>query len=167
MSPAQATVGHELPAHPLKRPRRGYVDTKARDLGMTTAELVSAFLQRLDDGDAEGVGELFAEEIDWYVPGREEVSWAGRRSRRAEVSEYFLTMWSHFEPGKSTATMDRILIDGSGAAVFATFEHTFIKSGRSLVNPMAMRLEVSDGEIVKMHLYEDTEAVSTAFFGCP
>jgi len=35
---------------------------------MTTAEIVNTFLARLDAGDIDGIGELFAEEIDWYVP---------------------------------------------------------------------------------------------------
>jgi hypothetical protein len=35
---------------------------------MSTAEVVNEYLRRLDERDADGVGELFAEEIDWYVP---------------------------------------------------------------------------------------------------
>jgi ketosteroid isomerase-like protein len=130
---------------------------------MTTTEIVNTFLQRLGAGDADGVGELFAEEIDWYVPGHDDLPWTGRRSRRAHVPEYFLTLWTQLEPGKSTGTMEKILIDGNNAAVFSTFEHTSAKTGRSFTNPMAMLLEVSDGKIVKMHLYEDTAMVKDAF----
>ena len=55
---------------------------------MTTAEVVHAFLERLGTGDVEGVTELFADDIDWWAPGTV-LPWAGRRSRRSEVPEFF------------------------------------------------------------------------------
>jgi uncharacterized protein len=134
---------------------------------MTTADVVNAFLQRLDDGDLDGVAQLFAEEIDWYVPGHDAMPWTGGRSRRAEVPEFFLTLESQFEPAQSNVSVEKIVIDGSDAVVFATFQRTFAKTGRSFTNPEAMLLEVCDGKIVKMHLYEDTAIVRDAFFAEP
>jgi ketosteroid isomerase-like protein len=131
---------------------------------MTTAEVVNEYLRRLDQRDADGVGELFAEEIDWYVPGDSELPWTGRRSRRADVPEYLNTLWPQFEPGKSTATLEKILIDGEDAAIFLVFEHTVARTGRTFRTPVAMQLQVKEGQIVTMHLFEDTATVSNAFF---
>jgi ketosteroid isomerase-like protein len=131
---------------------------------MSTAEVVNEYLRRLDERDADGVGELFAEEIDWYVPGHSELPWTDRRSRRAEVPEYLNTLWRHFEPGKSTATLEKVLIDGEDAAIFLDFQHTVVRTGRAFRTPVAMRLQVKGGRIVTMHLFEDTATVSNAFF---
>jgi uncharacterized protein len=130
-----------------------------------TAAIVSALLERLDAGDVAGVGALFAEEVDWYVPGPDELPWTGRRTRRAEVSEFFVTLMSQFEPETSSAVVERILVDERGAAIFTTVERTFTSSGVRFTNPMAMLLEVSAGEIVKMHLYEDTRTIAGAYYG--
>jgi hypothetical protein len=131
---------------------------------MSTTDVVNTFLERLGHGDAEGVGELFAEEIDWYVPGHEQLPWTGRRSRRADVPEYLVTMWGHFEPGASSAELDHIVVDGDDAVVFSTFQHTVKANGRTFSTPVAMRLRVDDSSIVKMHLFEDTAVVAGAFF---
>ena len=132
---------------------------------MTTAEIVNTFLARLDAGDIDGIGELFAEEVDWYVPGEAHLPWAGPRSRRAEVSEFFHDLESRFEPGKSDVTLEKVLVDGDDAVVLGTFHRTFVKTGQSFDNPEAMHLAVSDGKIVRMHLYEDTAMVRDAYVG--
>jgi ketosteroid isomerase-like protein len=130
---------------------------------MTTAEIVHAFLQRLDARDLDGVAELFAEEIDWYVPGGDHLPWAGPRTRRAHVSEFFEHLESVFLPSENDVTLEKILVDGDDAVVFATFRRTFADSGRSFANPEAMHLEVRGGQIVRMHLYEDTGMVRDAY----
>jgi uncharacterized protein len=129
----------------------------------TTEELVASFMDRLGERDAEGIGELFADEIDWYVPGSEALPWTGSRSRREDVAEYFRTLWAAFVPGQSTATVGKLVIDGDDAAVFSSFSHTVAKNGRRLKTPAALRLTTANGQIVRMHLYEDTLAVHQAF----
>ncbi|MBK4346529.1 hypothetical protein [Lacisediminihabitans changchengi] len=59
---------------------------------MSTSEVVTQFLQRVGEQDADGIGNLFAEEIDWFVPGNPRLPWTGTRSKRAEVPTYFRTM---------------------------------------------------------------------------
>jgi ketosteroid isomerase-like protein len=129
----------------------------------TTEELVVGFVGRLGERDAEGIGMLFADEIDWYVPGSEALPWTGSRSRHEQVAEYFRTMWPAYVSGQSTATVDKVVIDGDDAVVFSIFSHTVIKNGRRLNNPAALHLTIANGQIVRMHLYEDTLAVHEAF----
>jgi ketosteroid isomerase-like protein len=133
------------------------------DPALNTRAVVEQFLARLGAGDADGVGDLFADEIDWSVPGRAELPWTGARQRREDVPEFLRTMWSHFVPGRSRVTVDHILVDGDEAVVFSDFEHTVASTGRVFETPTAMRIGVVDGRIVKMHLFEDTSAVSAAF----
>jgi len=129
----------------------------------TTEELVASFMNRLGERDAEGIGELFADEIDWYVPGSEALPWTGSRSRREQVAEYFRALWSAFVAGQSTATVGKVVIGGDDAVVFVSFSHTVAKNGRRLQTPAALHLTIANGQIVRMHLYEDTLAVHEAF----
>jgi ketosteroid isomerase-like protein len=129
----------------------------------TTEELMASFMGRLGEQDADGIGELFADEIDWYVPGSKALPWTGPRSRREHVAEYFRTMWPAFVPGQSTATVDKVVINGDDAVVFSSFSHTVAKNGKRLNTPAAMHLTIANGQIVRMHLYEDTLAVHEAF----
>jgi uncharacterized protein len=132
-------------------------------MSMTTAETVNAFLERLQAGDLDGVRELFAEKIDWYVPGEKHLPWAGQCTRREQVPEFFVQLESECVPGESQVQLERILIDGDDAVVFGTYHRRFSKTGRAFDNPEAMHLQVIDGQIVRMHLYEDTAMVNDAW----
>ena len=129
----------------------------------TTEEIMASFMDRLGEQDAEGIGELFADEIDWYVPGSEALPWTGRRSRREHVAEYFRTIWPVFVSGQSTVSLGKIVIDGDDAVVFSSFSHVVAKNGKRLNTPAALHLTIGNGLIVRMHLYEDTLAVHEAF----
>jgi uncharacterized protein len=129
----------------------------------TTEELIASFMDRLGEQDAERIGDLFADEIDWYVPGSEALPWTGSRSRREHVAEYFRTMWPAFAPGQSTATVDKVVVNGDDAVVFSSFSHTVARNGKRLNTPAAMHLTVANGRFIRMHLYEDTLAVHEAF----
>ncbi len=126
--------------------------------------LVSRFLQALGRKDAEGVAALFADDIDWYVPGHPDLPWTGTRSRGAQVAEYFRTMWPHFDSDKSSVQLDKLVLSGEDAVIFATFAHTARSTGRSWVTPAVLHLVAADGRFIRMHLSEDTEAVTRAFF---
>ncbi|WP_280892721.1 nuclear transport factor 2 family protein [Streptomyces sp. LBL] len=60
----------------------------------TSRTVAKKFVERLAKHDPDGIQELFAEEIDWHVPGSDALPWTGRRTRREEVAPYFTTMWS-------------------------------------------------------------------------
>lgn len=129
----------------------------------STVDVVKLFLDRLGAQDAEGLEELFADEIDWYVPGSATLPWTGTRSKRTHVAEYFHTMWPAFVRGQSTAEPGTVVVDGADAVVFARFAHTVVATGRRFETPVAFHFTVVDGKITRMHLYEDTLAVSDAF----
>lgn len=129
----------------------------------TTAETTNAFLERLGAQDADGLGELFAEDIDWVVPGSPALPWVGTRSQRSEVPDYFRTLWAGLEPGKSVVSVESVVTDGNEAVIFAAFDHVAAPTGRTFHTDVAMRLTVTNGNITRMHLFEDTAAVEAAF----
>ena len=129
----------------------------------TTEERVANFSDRLGERDAEGIGQLFVEDIDWFVSGSQSLPWTGARSRREDVAEYFHTMWPAFVSGQSTVALETVVIGGNDAVIFVTFGHTVAKNGKRFTTPAALHLTVEKGQIVRMHLYEDTLAVYDAF----
>ncbi|MGW2689996.1 nuclear transport factor 2 family protein [Streptomyces sp. NPDC001414] len=126
-------------------------------------EVAGKFLGLLAEQDASGIQELFANEIDWYVPGSADLPWTGRRTRREEVSEYFHTMWPVYVPGKSDAAVEGLLVDGKDVVILGTFTHTIVSNGRQFTTPVALRLVIEDGKITRLALYEDTLLVAESF----
>jgi ketosteroid isomerase-like protein len=129
----------------------------------TTADVVTTFLQHLGQQNAEGIAACFAEDIDWFVPGDPSLPWTGRRTRGAQVADYFRTMWPQFVPGHSTANVEKMLYSGPDVVVLGTFSHTVASTGRAFTTPVALHLVVENGKIVKLSLYEDTWMVGQAF----
>jgi uncharacterized protein len=129
----------------------------------TTTAMATLLLQRLAGGDSDSIAALFADHIDWLVPGNPALPWVGARTERSEVADYFRTMWPNFEPGKSSSDLESVVVDGEHAVIFAMFTHTAATTGRSFRTPVALHIVVRDGAIAKLHLYEDTWAVSAAF----
>lgn len=129
----------------------------------TSRAVAERFLECLGRQDQDGIQELFAADIDWHVPGNDELPWTGRRTRREEVASYFTTMWPHFVPGRSEVTLERVIVDGGDVVLLGVFTHTVASSGKRFTTPSATHLVVEDGQIVRMHLYEDTLAVDRAF----
>ena len=127
-----------------------------------TKSLILRFLETLGTGDADQIAALFADDVDWNVAGNGDLPWVGRRSQKAHVADYFRTMWSQFA-GAGTAVVHSVLVDGDSGVVFATIANASAATGRPFETPVAMHFETSAGEIVKLHLYEDSWAVSNAF----
>ena len=130
---------------------------------MTTRDVAEQFLQRLAAADADGLGDLFADSIDWRVPGDTALPWVGARSHRSEVPAYFRSLWTGLDTGKSIVDIDGILVDGEDAVLLAHFSHVAAPTGKRFDTDVAMRLTVSGDKLVRLHLYEDTWAVSRAF----
>ncbi|MCC3159762.1 nuclear transport factor 2 family protein [Hymenobacter sp. 15J16-1T3B] len=128
----------------------------------TTESVLNNFLQNLARQDAAGIQASFADTIDWYVPGDPALPWTGARTRGSEVAAYFHTMWPHFVPGQSSASVQNLLVSGEDAVIFGTFSHTAASTGQHFQTPVALHLKVVEGKIRQLHLYEDTWLVSKA-----
>ena len=128
-----------------------------------TRSTVNEFFRRIGLMDADGVAALFAEAIDWYVPGSSDLPWTGHRSRREDVPDYFRTMWSHFHLEKSNVKLDQLLIEGEDAVAFGTFSHVTNTTERPFSTPFALHVKIKDGAITTLQLYEDTYVVGRVF----
>jgi NAD(P)H dehydrogenase (quinone) len=128
-------------------------------------ETIGEFFGLLGEGDLDRAADLFAEDIDWLVPGDERIPWTGGRTRREEVARYFTDLWSAMVPGEIQMSVDKILVDGPDAVALGHVASTAKATGRRFSTPEAFRFTVEDGKITRMHLYEDTHLVAEAVLG--
>ncbi|MFI6495012.1 nuclear transport factor 2 family protein [Streptomyces sp. NPDC050564] len=86
--------------------------------------------------------------------------WAGRRTRREQVPEYFKTLWPAFVAAQSEASIDKIVVDGADAVALGRFSLVVKANGRRFSMPVAFHSTVESGRLVRLHLYEDTDLVT-------
>lgn len=132
---------------------------------MATREVVEKFFGLLAAGDPDAVAAVFADEIDWYVPGSSSLPWTGHRSRGRDVADYLRTLVSNIVPEKNVDKVEALLVDGDHAVMLGRFTRMAKTTGRIYEMPIAMHLQVEGDKIVKMYLYEDTLKVSEAYAG--
>ncbi len=125
--------------------------------------VATRLLQCIGDKDLEGMKDLFADEIDWFVPGSSDLPWTGRRTRGSQAPEFFAVMWPYYVEGKSTANISEIISDGNNVVITGTFSHVIERSGSSFETPVALHVKVQDGKIKHLQLYEDTLLITQAY----
>lgn len=129
-----------------------------------TRQTAEQFLARLGAGDPQQIADCFVPEaVDWYVPGAESLPWTGRRSTRAEIVDYFRLFSDVFIAGSDDITIHKLLVDEDDAILLGAISRTIAASHRKFTTPMAMHLTVQDGLLTRLHLYEDTLIVASAF----
>jgi uncharacterized protein len=139
---------------------------------MATAAQTSATLQeffgRLSRFEPAPLADLFAETVDWDVPGDERVPWTGSRSSRAEVAAYFDTLWAVCDTAQADNAVSQVLVDGADAVVLGVFTQTIRATGRRFSTPVAVHISIDDaGLITRLRIHEDSFAVSRAYTDQP
>ncbi|MFF4231426.1 nuclear transport factor 2 family protein [Streptomyces sp. NPDC001820] len=128
----------------------------------STIETVDAFFANFGSGNLPGMLDLFADQVDFNVAGAPNVPWAGARSTKDELAEFFglfgqvLTAPDKFE-------ITTKISEGNDAVVIANCVFGVVATGKKFTNGYALHFTVVDGQIVRYHMYEDSYAISEAF----
>lgn len=123
-----------------------------------TRALVLELFQRMAARDPERIAELFADEVDWYIPGDTGVApWVGRRHTRAQVVEFYRMLYAAVTP--LGADLQHLLVDGDVAVASGEFSSRMERTGRVLDSLFFIQATVRDGRIIRYRLLEDTLAV--------
>jgi uncharacterized protein len=126
----------------------------------STKDIVEAFFARFGAGDADGVLELFAEDVDFNVAGAYFVPWTGPRTDKAGVAE-FLAASAAVEPQQFG--VERILADGGTGVALGHFTHKVLATGKTFSSRFALHVVVDGGLITRYHMFEDSYAIAEAF----
>lgn len=89
-------------------------------LTMTTREVVEQFLGLLGAGDPDAVAQIFADEIDWYVPGSDRLPWTGRRTTPAEVADYLRVLGENIVPEENIDKVEALVVEGRHAVLLGS-----------------------------------------------
>ncbi|WP_043614235.1 nuclear transport factor 2 family protein [Nonomuraea candida] len=133
---------------------------------MTTLGTVQELLRRIGEGDVDRAAEMFAEKCDWGynwpAEGHPAVPWIRPRSSRSDAADLFRALRTYHVPELNETTVARILVDGDDAVVLGEFTQTVTATGRPFTSAFALHLTVTDGQISRYHIYEDSLAVARA-----
>lgn len=131
------------------------------DQRIRTKDIAQRLCQALGNRDLDVLLALFAEEVDWYIPGCEEIApWTGRRGNKREIREFFSLLWKNTEP--VSAFIDRIIAEERFAVVTGEFSTRMLATKKVVDSMFSIHLTVKDDLIVKYRLQEDSFAVVTA-----
>lgn len=105
--------------------------------------------------------ELFAEKVDWYIPGdTEKAGWLGRRSTKPEIEDFFKQLWVNTEP--LAANIEYIFAEGEHAIIAGSFVTRMVKTGKVADSLFFVHFRCREGRIVWYRLLEDSLAVLRA-----
>ena len=122
-------------------------------------QLVHDFLKHLSERNITALTQLFAEKVDWYIPGdQEKAAWLGTRTNRQEIVDFFDLLWKNTEP--VAATIDNILSDEAHAVITGEFSTKMLPTNKIVHSLFCIHMQVRDHKIVRYRLLEDSFAVS-------
>lgn len=126
-----------------------------------TRELVQHLLSRLEAGDLDGVADCFdPSRVDFRIPHADGVPWIPEAKDRAGVREFFAAMSDQLI--SESFEVESLLVQGGDAALRGQLRSTVRATGRTIDSPFVIWITVSNGRIVRYHLYEDSFAVARA-----
>ncbi|NWJ71537.1 nuclear transport factor 2 family protein [Pseudonocardia sp. ICBG1122] len=126
----------------------------------TVNELLRRFATR--DAPPESLAELFSEEVDFHVAGDTDVvPWIGRKTGRAGAADFWAQVQDRLE-SEHFAISDT-LIKGGRVVVLGDLRSRLRDTGRLISSEFVFDFEVSNGQITRFRMFEDTFAVAQAF----
>lgn len=126
-----------------------------------TREIINNFYKALATRELETIVHLFAEAIDWEIPGNEELApWLGKRTNRNDVRVFFKLLWESIEP--ISAQIDHILVENDFAIATGYFSSRMNRSGQIFSSMFSAHFTVKDSLIVRYRLQEDSQGLVEA-----
>lgn len=126
------------------------------DEEIQTKQTAEKFFGYIGAKDPEKIASMVSENVDWYIFESKYMPWTGHRSKRAEISELFKTLFSYFVDGSEKLDAQSFLVRGNEVAVFGFVERTVKKNGKHFKMPLAIHLTIENNLISKFSLYEET-----------
>jgi hypothetical protein len=112
-------------------------------------------------GNIDALLDLMSDDITWELPEVEGVPFAGKRTGRASVGQFFQTVGElqeslRFEPREMIAEGDKVIALGS-------YDWRVKTTGREFSGDFAHVWTIRDGKAVAFHEYTDTAACANAY----
>ncbi|MEU3270430.1 nuclear transport factor 2 family protein [Saccharomonospora sp. NPDC006951] len=126
-----------------------------------TRAVVEAFGRHVAGGDFAALRALFADEVDFDIPGATDVvPWIGRRTTGEAATEFYTTLDHHLE--RQFYETEHVFADGEHAVLVGRLRSKVLATGRLIETPFSMSLTVSEGRITRLLMLEDSHLVAEA-----
>lgn len=126
-----------------------------------TLGTVHAYLQALVERNPEGITALFADKVDWFIPGNQVLApWLGKRETKQDIAAFYSLLWNATEP--VSAQVDHIIADNDFAVIVGEFSTRMLATGKIVDSVFSIHITVKDNLIVRYRLQEDSLAVAEA-----
>ncbi len=126
-----------------------------------THAVVATFFQALAQQNPVALAKLYAQQVDWYVPGEESLApWLGRRHSREQVQAFFEVLFVNIEPVSSQ--LEHLLVEGNFAVATGEFASRMLSTGKVYVSLFSIQFTIQDKLIVRYRLQEDSLALVKA-----
>ncbi|MEI3789216.1 MULTISPECIES: nuclear transport factor 2 family protein [unclassified Chryseobacterium] len=121
----------------------------------STRDVVEEFYD-LQFGRKEGnIVDLFADYVDWDLPGnKDKFPWTGKRETREEIELFFQELYNNIQ--SENFTIDFISVEGENAAVAGQLSSRILKYDKVFSTEFVVIFKVISGKIVKYHFLEDS-----------
>jgi ketosteroid isomerase-like protein len=121
----------------------------------STRDVVEEFYD-LQFGRKEGnIVDLFADSVDWDLPGnKDKFPWTGKRETREEIELFFQELYNNIQ--SESFTIDFISVEGENAAVAGQLSSRILKYDKVFSTEFVVIFKVINGKIVKYHFLEDS-----------
>lgn len=119
-----------------------------------TREIVIQYFTALQARNLNQITSLFADTIDWYIPGNETLApWLGKRTRKDHIAAFYTLLWSQTEP--ISGNIDHMLVEGNVALTSGLFVARMRQTNKLYESIFFTEITVNNGLIVKYRLLEE------------
>lgn len=127
-----------------------------------TRAVIAEYDRLLKAWDVDGLAALFAEEVDWEIPGdTATVPWIGKRSTRAEVRAFYAEdVPKYLTPDRFD--VDATLVDGALAVRTGELRSQVQATGKWIETRFVQEFTVHNGQITRYLMHEDSWLVAEA-----
>ena len=122
--------------------------------------IVEQAYNNFKSGNIEALLNLMSDDVTWTLPEMEGVPFAGNRTGRASVGEFFATVGALQEPLKFEPR--ELIAEGDKVVALGSYEWRVIANGREFGGDFAHAWTIRDGKVVAFHEYTDTAACIAA-----
>lgn len=131
------------------------MDIDMKSIEEVTKEVVDTFYHLLSSGNTERIADLFADEVDWDLPGNtEKFEWVGKRKNKKEVSEFFQQLKRNIK--SEEFKIDFIAIEGENAVGVGSLSSNILAYQKVFSSEITNIFKVRNGKIIKYHFIEDS-----------
>ncbi|WP_292010691.1 nuclear transport factor 2 family protein [Chryseobacterium sp.] len=123
-------------------------------LDQQTREIIEEFYSVQSGKKRGNLTELFAEVVDFDLPGNmEKFPWTGKRNTKKEVEDFFKILYENVKSEKFD--VEFISVNGENAVAVGQLSSVILKYNKVFNTQFAAIFKVRNGKIVKYHFMED------------